>query len=285
LQGYDSLTPFAYSQGQEPSGKLSDFEMESDPATVASIAAGALIYRRGDVSPGKELAVMFLPADEQYAMHWEDGYAKAFEHTAEFRAMVETHRVAVVYGDRMPEGAAAPAVTMTPGSAYAYRHEGTQLLSDTKEVWRDWGLGVGLINTPRTQAAYGFLSKTPISTTDVSFDISTPFAAVSLSSLTMVPIKESGHLLLTAVARAEDANQTYNLSRTHLNTRGQMPVVAEPVVGVVTFATGEKALVARALMPNGERGVEVPVVVKDGKATLQLTAAAKTLFYEISGRK
>ncbi|HZZ43246.1 MAG TPA: hypothetical protein VFE58_09930, partial [Tepidisphaeraceae bacterium] len=196
LQGWDGLTPFAYSQAAEPPGHLESFEMESDPATIASLAAGALIYRRGDVSPAKESAVMLLPDDEQFAMHWEDNYAKAFDHTAEFRAMSEIHHLSVVYGDKLPDGAPTPIITMTPATAYAYKHIGTQLLSDTHELWRDWSLGIGLINTPRTQAAYGLLSRTPISTSDVTFTISTPFAACSLSSLTNDPIKSSPHLLL-----------------------------------------------------------------------------------------
>ena len=81
LQGYDSITPYAYSQAPEPYAKLANFEMESDPATVASLTAGTLIYRRGDVQPAKDLAVLLLPTDEQYAMHWENGYEKAFDHT------------------------------------------------------------------------------------------------------------------------------------------------------------------------------------------------------------
>lgn len=281
LQGYDSITPYAYSQAPQPFGHLANFEMESDPATVASLAAGALIYRRGDVQPAKDLAVMFLPPDEQYAMHWENGYEKAFDHTPQFRAMTETHKVAVVYGDKLPDGAPTPAVTMTPASSFAYKHPDTQLLSDTHEIWRDWSLGVGLINTPRTQSAYGLLSRTPISTSDATFNISTPFATCSLSSLTTAPIKSSDHLLLTAVARAEDANQTSNLSRTRLTSSGKPPVLAEPVTGAITFSTSAQSLTAHPLLPNGIPGPPIPLTVKNGKATLELKPSHKTLFYDI----
>ena len=126
---------------------------------------------------------------------------------------------------------------MTPATSFSYKHPNTQLLSDTGEISRDWSRGVGLINTPRTQAAYGLLSQTPISTSDTTFSISTPFATCSLSSLTNDPIKSSPHLLLTTIARAQDSNQTYNLSRTRLTTSGKPPVLAEPVTGTITFST------------------------------------------------
>jgi hypothetical protein len=281
LQGWDAITPYAYSQSPEPHGRLNEFEMESDPATVASIAAGALIYRRGDVQPAKKLAVMLLPKEEQYAMHWENDYEKAYDHTPHFRAMAETHRLAVVYDDKLPDGVTAD-VTMTPDSSHNYKHPDTQLLSDTQELWRDWSRGVGLINTPRTQAAYGLLSQTPVSTADASFHITTPFAAISLSSLTDAPIKSSPHLLLTAVARAQDANQTYNLSRTAIATKGKGPVLCEPVTGTLTFSTTSPTLTARPHLPNGILGPPIPLTVKDGKATLELKPSHKTLFYTLA---
>ena len=35
-------------------------------------------------------------------------------------------------------------------------------------------------------------------------------------------------------------------------------------------------------MPNGVPGPAIPLTVKDGKATLELKAACKTLFYDIA---
>ncbi len=53
LQGWDSVTGYACSQSGRPRGKLSAFEWESDPATTASVAVGALLFRRGDVEPAR----------------------------------------------------------------------------------------------------------------------------------------------------------------------------------------------------------------------------------------
>ena len=64
-----------------------------------------------------------------------------------------------------------------------------ELKSDTGELWRDWAIGVGTLDTPRTQAAYGTLgeSKRSWSTSDCTFDIDNPYATVVLSSTTGQP--------------------------------------------------------------------------------------------------
>jgi hypothetical protein len=227
---------------------------------------------------------MRLSEEEQYAMHWENDGEKMFQKTAQFRAAVETHRVGVVLGDQIPEGV-KPAMVMEPASAFAYTHPGTELKSDTGELWRDWKVGVATIDTPRTQAAIGRLgeSKRRWTTADCAFDIATPYATVVLSSLAPQPLAQSRRLLLTVVARAEMTDQQYNLPQTKIVHGGQPPVLAEPVTGTVTFATQAKRLVAYPLPVDGPRGAALPLALNQGRATLELNATDRTLFYEIEG--
>jgi hypothetical protein len=284
LQSWDSFTAFAYSQGGQPAQTLAPYEMESDPATIASLAAGALIYRRQDVQPAKQLAVMTLPGNEQYAFHWENNGEKAFQNTAGFNVALETHKVGVVLGDesKIPPDV-HPVQIMTPASAFADKPETTELRSYTGELWRDWKLAVGMINTPRTQAAYGKLGESHKAwqTTDCNFDISTPYATVVLSSLTNQPIHASNHLLLTAVARAENFGMSFDLGQSRVVNQGKAPVFAEPVVGTLRFKTTAAHLSAWTLGSNGIRETEIPLYVHGGEATLPLKASDETLFYDI----
>lgn len=282
FQGWDSFTGYAYSQSTGPRDGLDAFEWEADPASVASMAAGALIFRRGDVSPARQTVAFTFPDGELWELHWQDGGARDFRSTAGFNVAIEQHKVAVVLGKEVPRGLQRDSV-MTTVEAYEYEHPGTEIVSDTGELWRDWRLGVGTINTPRSQVAYGKLGESggTLRTADCTFEIATPFAVTALSSLSDEPIAESGRLLLTAVARAENTGQAGNLARTRIENRGQAPVLAEPVVGSITMKTSKPALVMYPIMVDGRRGPAVRLPVTDGVARIELRAAYRTVFYEI----
>jgi hypothetical protein len=282
LQGWDSVTGYAYSQSGGPRGTLGAFEWESDPASVASVAAGALIFRRGDVAPARQTVVMRIPEEEVWTLRWQDGGARQYWNSAGFNAAIEQHKVVVALPGESVEELDAVDV-LTPEAAYEYEHPNTELASDTGQLWRDWRLGLGTIDTPRTQAAYGKLGETGRSwqTADCTFDVSTPFAVTVLSSLTDEPIADSDRLLLIAVARAENTGMAFNMSRTRIAEDGDAPVIAEPVEGTVRFRTEHEALLLHPILADGTRGPAVPVPVQEGFAEVKLTPAARTVFYEI----
>ena len=282
FQGWDSITGYAFSQSGSPGQTLGPFEWETDPATIASLAVGALIYRRGDVRPARQTAAMVLPQEEIWTLRWENGGEKQYWNTAGFNAALEQHRVAVCLPGQSPD-ALKPAQMLTVEDAFGYRHPNTELRSDTGELWRDWALGVGTIDTPRTRVAYGKLGESgkTWTTGDCTFAISTPFAVTALSSLTNDGIRDSGKLLLTAVARAENTGVAFNLARTRVASPGAGPVIAEPVTGTVRFRTTRKSLVAYPIRVDGTRGAAIDVPIEDGRAEMALEEAYQTVFYEI----
>ncbi|MGD8237271.1 MAG: cellulase family glycosylhydrolase [Armatimonadota bacterium] len=282
FQGWDSFTGYAFSQGGRPDSTLSAFEWETDPASIASVAAGALIFRRGDVAPARETVVMQLPEEEVWTLRWQNGAEKQYWHTAGFNAAIEQHKVLVCLPGE-PVAPHKPIQVLTVEDAFAYKHPNTELRSDTGELWRDWELGVGVIDTPRTQVAYGRLGESGRSwkTGDCTFDISTPFAVTALSSLTDDGIAGSRKLLLTALARAENTGMAANMSRTKIVSQGKAPVIAEPVVGTITFRTSHSALALYPINVDGARAPAVSVPVKGGTATVELKSSYRTIFYEI----
>lgn len=285
FQGWDSFTGYAYSQGGRPADTLGAFEWESDPAMVASLIAGALVYRRGDVRRAEKTVVFQVPEAEIYALRWEDGGEKQYWHTAGFNAAIERHKVLVCLPGTDPAGF-KPVEDLDADSSFAYDLPTTEVHSDTGELWRDWQIGVGTIDTPRTQAAYGKLGESgkEWNTRDCSFRISTPFAVASLSSLTDEPIPQSGKLLLTAVARAQNTGMAFNMARTAIVQIGNAPVIAEPVVGTIRIKTARAKLTLYPVGVDGARGEPVAVPVKDGEAHVELTADHETVFYEIEAR-
>lgn len=287
FQGWDGITGYAYTQSGSPGddwrGQFNGaYEWERDPATIASIAAGSLIMRRGDVSPAQDTVVMQLPESEWWVLEWQNDGERQHLNLPEFNAMIEQHKTVVVLGDTIPS-ALSSAQVLTTDAAVNYVHPSSELRSDTDELWRDWDLGVGHINTPRTQAIYGMLGErdTTWATTDMTATIQTPFATLSLSSLTTDPIAQSDSLLLIAVSEAEATGTEYDYIRSEIEVQGDNPIICRPVVGTVTFTTAASALTAYPIMIDGSRGTGLPVSISGGTATLQLSASDQTLFYEI----
>jgi hypothetical protein len=285
FQGWDCITGYAYSQSGSPSRYMSGqflgaYEWECDPATIAGLAAGALIFRRRDVSPAQQVAVMQVPRSEWYVLHWQNGGEEATENLPRLNATLEERRLVVVYGDTIPL-ALAGADILNVTNAFNYTHAGTQLRSDTDQLWRDWSTGIGTINTPRTQSAFGRLNGTVQATHDCSFTINNAYASVQLSSLDANPIATSGKLLLVATARAQNTGMGYDLLESKVVVTGREPIVAEPVTGTVSFATNKSSLTLYPIAVGGARraGVSVPVI--SGTAAVELKAEYQTLFYEI----
>ena len=281
FQDWDSFTGYAYSQAGSPATIPSAFEWEADPATVASIAAGALVYRRADVRPADQTVSFTYPGSDLWQLFYQNDGERSLRNTMGFNVNIERHKVLVVLSNALPAGLNVM-TNLTDLEAFNYTHPNTEITSDTGELWRDWRRGVGTINTPRTQAAYGLLGDATqaLATADCTFSISTRYAVVSLSSLTPVPISNSYHWLLTAVARAEPYGQAANRGMTRVTAAGVAPVFCEPVEGSVQARLGS-AVRMYPIRVNGTRGTAVVLPVTNGVATIELKAAYRTVFYEI----
>ncbi len=285
FQGWDCITGYAYSQSGSPSRYMSGqflgaYEWECDPATIAGLAAGALIFRRHDVARAQQTAVMQVPTSEWYVLHWENSGEEATENLPRLNATLEQHKLVVVYGDTIPT-ALAGADVLNVNNAFNYTHPDTELRSDTDQLWRDWGKGVGTINTPRTQSAFGRLGGAVYTTANCSFSIDNPYASVVLSTLDTDPIGTSDKLLLIATGRAQNTGMGYDLLESRVVVTGSAPIVAEPITGTVSFATDKSSLTLYPISVSGTRGAGVSIPIVGGTAAVELKAEYQTLFYEI----
>jgi hypothetical protein len=254
------------------SGQFNTF---NDPCVFGLMPAAALMFRRGDVSPST------LPT----AVLWQDADVFAspqpslWSSTAAYRSLAEA--VGVVTALSTPSGVGA----IVGPNDYQPTAGPTWTESDTGELYRDWTLGVGTVDTPRSQAAYGFLGGvSPIDLSDVSVSIANDFAVVAVTSLDGLDIAASERLLVTAVGRAENTGMVYNLTHTQLHDAGAGPILVEPLSGQVAIGSLHPELFVYAVGPDGTRtSLGSEEATPDG-IVVDLSSSAGTIYYEVTRR-
>ncbi|NUQ00088.1 MAG: hypothetical protein HUU35_09575, partial [Armatimonadetes bacterium] len=171
-----------------------------------------------------------------------------------------------------------PGRVVEAGTAAVPRQQ--TVVSDTGEVTRRLGAQpFGLVDTPRSQAAYGWLgSAGKVALTDLELEVSNPFAAVAASSLTDEPIGRSPRLLVTVVARAENTGLAYNATRTRLQARGAAPILAEPVRGALVLKVPPGRWRLQPLGADGSVLREMAVTATEAGLRLELDTAP-TIYY------
>lgn len=282
LQDWNGLIGYAFTQSGSAASTLSAYEWEADPVTMAMWSAGSLLFRRGDVQTAHETALMTMDDTEQYAFNWQNGGVRSFENVPGFVRSLEQHRTRLYWGATPPAGE-EPDHLFTPQQAFDTPIADSFVRSDTGQLWRDWNLGLGTIDTNRTQAASGRFDRVaaPVQTSRARFTIQNPFACVVLTSAGWGSLETASQLYVIVSARAENTNQAANLAFTKITVTGAGPILCEPVVGSVDFRSSQPGYMLHPLSANGTRGTGRAVTVADGWASFTLLAADQTLFYEL----
>jgi len=110
------------------------------------------------------------------------------------------------------------------------------------------------INTPRLQAAIGWLGGRKVKLDDVTIEVKTPFCAVSVISTDGKPIRRSESLLIVAAARCANTGMVWNEERTSIDDQwGGPPILIEPVEGEISLhrEVGSPPLILFALDGSG----------------------------------
>jgi hypothetical protein len=207
-------------------GMIGDhFDMTQHPTKIAQLPVGAMIFLRGDVAKARELVTRSYSRDQVLEMMRMPMSAMP-SFTSGYPARLPlVHETRIACLDCTPRTAASPAMTMP-------------ITSDTGQLhWSvdDGTNGVVTIDTPRTQAMIGHVAQSGARTTNLTADISTPFAVITLQSLDGKPIDHSNDLLLTTTARAKNTGMTWNARRSVTAKWGTSPTLIEPVRGWLQF--------------------------------------------------
>ncbi len=216
FQGWDAPMVYAYQQAPlVPQTKIDPFGIVNDPAHLSLMPAAALMYRTQQVKPA-EKTVVFAPGDDLI------NKSISPDNSSAIRTLAETHRLVIGLPvlAQLPwlKGTTAADVT-NPNQIDADLSNGV-IVSDTEELTRDFKNGVYTINAPQVQAAMGWIGGREFQLADVTFDIQTAKAAVSVSSMDGQPIATSKKMLVSFTAQ------------THFDSK-QSVVSVEPVVGQI----------------------------------------------------
>jgi hypothetical protein len=210
LQGWDALMQFAYStQPLDRRRRAGPWDAFNDPALVATLPAAALLFRRQDVQEARNVYV-FAPTSEQlFGQKITPDNSPALRTAAEkgklMVALPEVNELPWLKKSEIP----ANAKVITDPQQTLIDPNASESVSDNGEVKRNWEEGVYSIDTPRTQAASGWIGGKKMRLKDVEFDITTRNATVAVQSLDDKPIAASSKLMISLGARSNpDATNT-----------------------------------------------------------------------------
>jgi len=264
LQGSSGMTVHTYRYGSREdemtTGRLGrdiviggsyyrgTFDTYNDPAKFGLFYHAALMMRRGDIQPAKEWVSVKLPhhAEPETIIYPKDI-------TGPRSGLMYQHRVSVrmdgmePFADReipwdLPAGhkvdyTDAGEMILTEDPSY---ETPKQLVSDTGELVRDLEHSIGTVDSPRTQAVYGFIGGHSLELSSLTVKAETDFAVVALSSLSDAPIASSENLLLSTVGRVQNTGYEDELlenGHRRVTSHGTAPVLAEAIEAEIRIKT------------------------------------------------
>ncbi len=240
------------------------FHSFNDPAKFGLYYHAALITRRGDVKPAEK--TVNLKLDSPFA-----GRGKSLQLNA------EKHRVETV----LPGHKAKGDIVINPDRKIT-DFDTVEVMSDTKELYRNLDKKTGWIDTPDTKAVYGFVGKEgQQSLSGLKVNVKTDFATVAISSLTDEPIKSSTNMLLTTIGRVENTNSRYNEDHTKQLEIGHGPVLIEIIEASFEIETFKKNLHVISINPQGLTIGEIPSEYKDGIFRFEIGKVYQSMYYLI----
>ena len=249
------------------------FNTFNDPAKFGLFYAAALMFRRGDVKPAQEsVEILLHDQDMQLNMHDKLTYIPAAY------GVSEKHRL----GIKMPVEEGTKGDHVIEKETVLVPESDGEVRSDTGEMYRSWASGYGWIDTDRTKAVYGLISKQGRMELDgVAVTCENEFATIVLSSLSDDKISESKNILVTAVGRAENTGTEFNEEGNVMLKFGTAPILTERIDARIELKTKHSNLKVWSVNAEGFLIGHVPFKYEDGVLTLELGKTWPSIYYLI----
>jgi hypothetical protein len=195
-------------------------DLRQEPVRMSQLAAGAMLFERGDVAPAKTtVSRSYTRTEVNESLRLPRAQAPYF--TPGFPTLLPLlHGSRIASFDGGP-AASYPAVPSEP------------VVSDTNQL--SWRKGLVTVDTDRSQALIGYVKAHPQATANLTADVRNEFCAIVVGSLDGKPIRDASRLLLTAGARVAATGLKWNEAHTVILNGGGAPVTIEPVTGSVTL--------------------------------------------------
>jgi hypothetical protein len=289
LQDWDAIYAYSYAHSRKDGWdgrKINGFfDIDQHPTKMASLAAAAALFARGDVKPARDIVVADLPREREVdllrgARSWELVHAGT---SGLAREAVLVHRIALA-----TEGVAQPADAARPDS---FKVEGKRFVSDTGElVWdlSEPGRGVVTVNTPRSKAVIGFGGGKRFELGPVVIEpgdgLQKGWSAITVTAMEG-PESAPTKWLIIATGQTENTGMKWqNTEKSSVGRDwGAAPARVEGVSAQVTFAQPAAQLTAWSLDERGQRKERIRLDRTSGNtATVGLGPQWRTLWYEVS---
>jgi hypothetical protein len=243
---WDGIIWYTFEPKRRPDWKpvLSEaFDMSLDPVKMTQMAAGALLFLRGDLERAKKTVTRSYTWEEVADSRLLPGANRPY-FTPGFPMSVP-----LLHGSRIASLDGKPTASIKANLASPYQ-------SDTGELlWRVNANATGLvtIDSPRSQGLVGYVKANGKSVSNLSADVSNDFCAIVLNSLDTRPISQTSRLLLTTGSRVENTGLVWNAGKSRTAEGGTSPTLIEPVTGTITFRDLARAarVSAKALDGSG----------------------------------
>lgn len=207
----------------------SHFDIRQDPVKMSQLAAGALVFLRGDVAASrKTVSRTIAKADVVESLRQPSSAAPLFTEGAAPGALLQD--------DVRISSFDSKKTSRLPKAKAPYR-------TNTREIkWSvDKGKGVVTATSPRYESATGFIKENAVRLRHLNPTVDNSFASLMLVSLDGKPVIESAKLLLTTGARTGNTGMEWNSDRTSLIRNGTGPMLIEPVTGSIRLSNMGKA--------------------------------------------
>jgi hypothetical protein len=278
LQDWDAVMFYTFEPKLDPAWKpyIGDpYDVSLDPVKMPELAAGALMFLRGDVEKARSIVERSYTRDQVFdSMILPQSDRPYFTPGFPLYLPLE-HEVRISSLD-------GPATQSFPQLAPP-----DPIVSDTKQLaWYTSPQHNGLvtIDTPRTQALIGFVRANAKTVTNLAAQVENTFCTLQLTSLDAKPIAQSSRLLLIAAGRVENTGQVWNSAETAVTDAGGPPTLIEPVKGSITLRAlvGAHAVHVQPLDGAGQPiGASISAIQIDGSWKVPLGETVTT-WYEIT---
>ncbi len=219
-----------------------EFDITLDPVKMTQMKTGALLFIRGDVQPARETVV------RNYSQEQVNEAMRLPEAERPFFTPGFPKATPLVHGNRIGTIEGKPTRDFSPPPEPPYH-------SDTGEL--SWYVepgnhGLVTIDAPRTQALVGFVRENANkTTTHLKAELKNEFAAITLSSLSELPIQRANRLLLTVCGRWQNTGSEWNERHTLWEQWGKGPTLIEPVRGWLMLRELDGAVAVRLTPLDG----------------------------------
>ena len=280
LQGWDVLFQFA---AGSPTWETGIGGLRILPGHFALSPIAAMIFRRGDVTPGPLV----------FERRRDPGFQFSFAPESR-TATTDPAALRFAGGDEKAEPRVPPEILAVGRVQNAYVSKPTpDLLEDdllqqawdrekkvvtsaTRELEWHYGEQWLRVDTTRTQGAFGALAGKNVSCRDVTIESPNECAAIIVTALEEKPIPDASRLLIAAVGRQQP--NALAAEGPYADTAAP-PCLVEPVLGTVSIRTPLKRVYA--LSATGYRLHAIEGTRSDEKMTLRLTGKPNVMYYEL----